>query len=79
MKCSLQAIIFDMDDTLVATTAIWRDAEEHLLQALGHPSYPLYRDCKGMKALDIAATAGALAIQPEACQHEPGILFQSNC
>jgi len=54
---SIQALIFDMDDTLVATAPIWRDAENTLLRALGHPDFPLAERCKGMNARDVAATA----------------------
>ncbi|MEX0774907.1 MAG: HAD family phosphatase [Phycisphaeraceae bacterium] len=53
----VRAFIFDMDDTLVATSALWRDAEEHLLLALGAKWSPaLAAKYKGMNALDVAAT-----------------------
>ena len=53
-----------MDDTLVATAAIWRDAEEHLLAALGAAWTPeLSASYKGKNALDVAATIHA-AIKP---------------
>lgn len=51
-----EAIIFDMDDTLVATAAIWSDAEDLLLSTVKHPDFPLSERCKGMNALDIATT-----------------------
>jgi len=54
---SIEAFIFDMDDTLVATSAIWRDAEHYLLSRLGAPwSERLAAQYKGMNALDVAAT-----------------------
>jgi HAD superfamily hydrolase (TIGR01509 family) len=46
-----------MDDTLVATAPIWRDAEHVLLCTIGHPDFPISERCKGMNALDIASTA----------------------
>jgi HAD superfamily hydrolase (TIGR01509 family) len=50
-------IIFDMDDTLVATAPLWRAAEEALLRALGARwSAELALHYKGMNALDVAAT-----------------------
>jgi beta-phosphoglucomutase-like phosphatase (HAD superfamily) len=32
---TIQAFIFDLDDTVAHTAPIWRDAEEHLLGMLG--------------------------------------------
>jgi len=57
VNAPIRAILFDMDDTLVATAAIWRDAEQELLRTIGHPDFPITERCKGMNALDIAATA----------------------
>lgn len=54
---SSHAIIFDMDDTLVATAAIWRVAEETLLAACGQAwTADLALQYKGMNSLDVAAT-----------------------
>jgi len=55
MIARIKAIIFDMDDTLVATAPIWHDAENELLRLIGHPGFPISERCKGMNALDIAA------------------------
>ena len=53
----IRAFIFDMDDTLAATAAIWRDAEQHLLHSIGACWSPeLAAEYKGMNALDLAAT-----------------------
>jgi beta-phosphoglucomutase-like phosphatase (HAD superfamily) len=53
----MAAVIFDMDDTLVSTAGLWRRAEETLLAHLGAAwSEELSRQCKGMNALDVAAT-----------------------
>lgn len=50
------AYIFDMDDTLVATSPMWRRAEEALLRALGEEwSADLAQRYKGMNALDVAS------------------------
>ena len=55
-----KACIFDMDDTLVASAAIWKIAEHELLAALGVPwSVELASHYKGMNALDVAATIHA--------------------
>ncbi len=55
-----QAYIFDMDDTLVASAALWKSAEQDLLEALGLRWDPeLARSYKGMNALDVAATIHA--------------------
>ena len=51
----MRAVIFDMDDTLVATAGVWRGAEEGLLRSLGAAwSEELARKYKGMNALDVA-------------------------
>lgn len=51
------ALIFDMDDTLVATGELWREAESRLLEQIGHRWSPeLAIHYKGMNALDVAAT-----------------------
>jgi len=51
------ALIFDMDDTLVATSGLWRKAESKLLETIGHLWSPgLAIQYKGMNALDVAAT-----------------------
>ena len=53
----LDLIIFDMDDTLVATAALWRAAEDTLLRRLATSWTPeLAQHYKGMNALDVAAT-----------------------
>ena len=53
----IDAYIFDMDDLLIRSSAIWRRAEETLLAAIGHPWTPeLAIQFKGMNALDVAAT-----------------------
>jgi len=52
-----KALIFDMDDTLVATSALWREAEVRLLEEIGHTWSPEFAiQYKGMNALDVAAT-----------------------
>jgi HAD superfamily hydrolase (TIGR01509 family) len=52
----IKAIIFDMDDTLVSTSTIWRKAEEKFLKSLGyHYSEELAAAYKGMNSLDIGA------------------------
>jgi HAD superfamily hydrolase (TIGR01509 family) len=54
---SIQAIVFDMDDTLAATGPLWSAAEEALLSRLGaHRTDELALEYKGMNALDVAAT-----------------------
>jgi len=59
------ALIFDMDDTLVATFAFWLEAESKLLETIGHRWTPeLAIQYKGMNALDVAATIHRL-LQPE--------------
>jgi len=66
------ALIFDMDDTLVATSALWRQAESRLLEEIGHPWTPeLAIQFKGMNALDVAATIHRLlqpALPVKSCQ-----------
>jgi HAD superfamily hydrolase (TIGR01509 family) len=53
----IRALIFDMDELLVASSPIWRAAEEHLLEVIGHRFTPeLAAQYKGMNALDVAAT-----------------------
>lgn len=50
-------ILFDMDDTLAATSPHWRQAETALLASLGREwDAQLAKSYKGMNALDIAAT-----------------------
>ena len=57
MTSAPAALIFDMDDTLLATASLWLHAETTLLAALGHPWTPaLATQYKGMNALDVAAT-----------------------
>ena len=64
MDHSPTALIFDMDDTLVATSALWREAERRLLEEIGHSWSPeLAIRYKGMNALDVAATIHHL-LQP---------------
>ncbi|MEX0744613.1 MAG: HAD family phosphatase [Phycisphaeraceae bacterium] len=49
-------LIFDMDDTLAATTAVWRQAERRLFASVGQTfDEDLARKYKGMNALDLAA------------------------
>ncbi len=67
-----QALIFDMDDLLVASSPIWLGAEQTLLNELGHSWTPeLAIQYKGMNALDVAATIHRV-LRPdrpvEACQ-----------
>jgi len=66
------ALIFDMDDTLVATSALWRQAESKLLEEIGHRWSPeLAIQYKGMNALDVAATIHRLLQPPlpvKSCQ-----------
>jgi HAD superfamily hydrolase (TIGR01509 family) len=64
MNHSPAALIFDMDDTLVATSALWQEAECRLLEEIGHRWSPeLAIRYKGMNALDVAATIHHL-LQP---------------
>lgn len=59
------ALIFDLDDTLAATSPLWHRAESHLLEEIGHHwSAELALQYKGMNALDVAATIHRL-LQPE--------------
>ncbi len=54
---TIDAYIFDMDDLLIRSTAIWRKAEDTLLAAIGREwSAELAIQYKGMNALDVAAT-----------------------
>ena len=66
------ALIFDLDDTLVVTSALWREAEETLLREIGHQWSPeLAARYKGMNALDVAATIHRLlqpALPVNSCQ-----------
>ena len=53
----IRAFIFDMDDLLIASAAIWRAAEVRVLSAMGHEWTPeISAQCKGMNAPDVAAT-----------------------
>ena len=67
-------VIFDMDDTLVATADVWRAAETRLLDSLGVTrTEELAIQYKGMNALDVAATIYRI-LQPRThtlaqCQH----------
>lgn len=57
MPSTPAGIIFDMDDTLVATSSLWRAAEEALLRAVGYAWTPeLASQYKGMNAYNVAAT-----------------------
>jgi HAD superfamily hydrolase (TIGR01509 family) len=72
MSASSPAIIFDLDDTLVATGSLWRRAESVVLESIGHGwSADLASQYKGMNSLDVAATIHRL-LKPdltlEACQ-----------
>jgi HAD superfamily hydrolase (TIGR01509 family) len=52
----MPAIIFDMDETLVATGHLWRRAEDELLKSVGSRwTQEVSRRYKGMNALDLAA------------------------
>lgn len=63
-------IIFDMDDTLVATAALWQRAENHLLCLLGSKwSAELAIQYKGMNALDVAATIHRLLNPPSSLEY----------
>lgn len=66
-------IIFDMDDTLVATASLWRQAETHLLTQLGSAwSEELALQYKGMNAYDVAATIHRIlkpGVSVESCQN----------
>ena len=68
----LSALIFDMDDLLVASAALWRAAEEKLLAAIGARwTEDMAIQYKGMNALDVAATIHRLlrpSLSLEACQ-----------
>lgn len=72
MGCSPAAVIFDMDDTLVATSSLWQAAECRLLEEIGHRWSPeLAIRYKGMNALDVAATIHRVLLPPlpiESCQ-----------
>lgn len=49
------AFIFDMDDLLMATADVWRQAEEALFRAIDQPrTEALLLKYKGMNALDVA-------------------------
>lgn len=66
-------ILFDMDDTLAATSPHWRKAETALLTSLGHAwDAELAKSYKGMNALDIAAvvyrTLSPADVSKEDCQ-----------
>ncbi len=51
------AVIFDMDDTLVASGPVWREAEERLFAALGSAYRPeIALKYKGQNAHDVGAT-----------------------
>lgn len=53
----MNALIFDMDETLAATGLLWRQAEKDLLQKFGHEWTPeLGAAYKGMNAWDVAKT-----------------------
>lgn len=63
-------IIFDMDDTLVATAALWQRAENHLLHLLGSKwSVELAIQYKGMNVLDVAATIHRLLSPPNSLEY----------
>lgn len=65
-------VIFDMDDTLVATAALWKRAEVQLWELCGGQWTPeLALRYKGMNALDVAATIQVLSgtsMRPDECQ-----------
>lgn len=66
----MKALIFDMDDTLVRSTPIWRAAETHLLHKLGATWTPeLALTYKGMNALDVARVIHS-ALRPATALHE---------
>jgi len=70
----ISAFIFDMDDTLAATSGLWRRAETEFLESLGYAfTQELASHYKGMNALDVAATMHRLLgiAQPvEWCQQQ---------
>ncbi len=74
MTVTPTAMLFDMDDTLVATAPLWRDAMAHLLTALGRPDFDLEPHCKGMNALDVAAVAHRLLQPPSPLDQCQGIM-----
>ncbi|MCG3148954.1 MAG: hypothetical protein PCFJNLEI_02406 [Verrucomicrobiae bacterium] len=52
---AISALIFDMDDLLVRSAAIWLAAENTLLRAFGQTWTPeLAAQYKGMNSLDVA-------------------------
>jgi HAD superfamily hydrolase (TIGR01509 family) len=64
------AMIFDLDDTLVATARHWRAAESHLLEQLGRSWSPeLAATYKGMNTRDVAATIHR-ALRPAMSLHD---------
>lgn len=61
----ISALIFDMDDLLVASAPLWLAAEEKLLGAIGATwTEELAIQYKGMNALDVAATIHRI-LRPE--------------
>ncbi len=71
----IRAFIFDMDDLLVASSSLWREAEERLLHELGHAWMPEFAaQYKGMNALDIAATIHRRLDPPLSLETCQGIL-----
>ncbi len=54
---SKAAVIFDMDDTLVASGPVWREAEERVFAAIGSEYRPeIAAKYKGQNAHDVGAT-----------------------
>jgi HAD superfamily hydrolase (TIGR01509 family) len=59
-EVKIQAVIFDLDDTLVATAPLWKRAETTLLSAIGKSWEPgLAMTHRGMNALDVATVIHA--------------------
>jgi len=64
MLSRFRLLIFDMDDTLAASGALWRRAESRLFAQLGHAYDPQIADrYKGMNAQGVGQTIHAL-LQP---------------
>lgn len=68
----VNVLLFDMDDTLVQSAPLWREAEQRLLRAVGHQYDPeLAAQYKGMNAPDIGAVVHRIlkpALSLEQCQ-----------
>ena len=68
MEHSPDLIIFDMDDTLVATAGLWKRAESRLLEYCGAAwTAEFALQYKGMNALDVAAVIHRQTKPPIEC------------